>query len=253
MAGKALVMGGGGILGIAWMIGLTASLAEGNVRLGEADLFVGTSAGSVVGTLLAFGMDPSQMVALASAGVAVPTGMAERVAAGSGLTEKEWVAVFGGVLGDAPWPERPLRISAVDEATGEAVLWTKESGVALARAIASSCSIPNLLPPVTIHGRRYVDGGVRSGTHADQALGFDRVLIIAPMGGPRYTLGHETLQRERAQLEGSGSQVKVVLPDAATDRAFGDNLMEPVRVGEALAAGLEQARGILEELRTFWA
>jgi NTE family protein len=112
--------------------------------------------------------------------------------------------------------------------------------------------VPNLLPPVTIKGRLYIDGGVRSGTYADQALGFDRVLIVAPMGAPRFTLGHEMLEKERAQLEGAGTQVSVVLPDAATEVAFGDNLMEPARAGDALMAGLQQGLGLAEELRAFW-
>ena len=45
----ALVLGGGGITGIAWEIGVLAGLAEAGVDLSTADLVVGTSAGSVVG------------------------------------------------------------------------------------------------------------------------------------------------------------------------------------------------------------
>ena len=48
----ALVLGGGGITGIAWELGLIAGLAEGGVDLSTADLVVGTSAGSVVGAQL---------------------------------------------------------------------------------------------------------------------------------------------------------------------------------------------------------
>ena len=49
MAGRALVLGSGGIVGIAWEIGVLAGLAEHGVDLGEADLVIGTSAGAVVG------------------------------------------------------------------------------------------------------------------------------------------------------------------------------------------------------------
>src|SRR5258708_24904 len=49
MAGKALVLGGGGITGIAWEIGILAGLAEQDVDVTDADLVIGTSAGSVVG------------------------------------------------------------------------------------------------------------------------------------------------------------------------------------------------------------
>src|SRR3982750_3735216 len=46
--GKALVLGGGGVTGVAWEIGLLHGLAEHGVDLSDADLLVGTSAGSVV-------------------------------------------------------------------------------------------------------------------------------------------------------------------------------------------------------------
>ena len=46
---RALVLGGGGITGIAWEIGVLAGLAGAGVDLTGADLVVGTSAGSVVG------------------------------------------------------------------------------------------------------------------------------------------------------------------------------------------------------------
>jgi NTE family protein len=53
MTTRALVLGGGGPVGVAWEAGLAAGLAEQGVRLADADLFVGTSAGSVVGAQLA--------------------------------------------------------------------------------------------------------------------------------------------------------------------------------------------------------
>ena len=57
MSTRALVLGGGGIAGIAWEIGLLAGLAAEGVEVGDADLVVGTSAGSIVGTLLRTGPD----------------------------------------------------------------------------------------------------------------------------------------------------------------------------------------------------
>src|SRR5512132_334603 len=53
----ALVLGGGGITGIAWEVGVLAGLAEAGTDLTGADLVVGTSAGSVVGALLISGSD----------------------------------------------------------------------------------------------------------------------------------------------------------------------------------------------------
>src|SRR5215216_6217880 len=52
MARRALVLGGGGVVGIAWEAGVLKGLREGGVDPGAADLVVGTSAGSVVGAQL---------------------------------------------------------------------------------------------------------------------------------------------------------------------------------------------------------
>src|SRR3954464_4884352 len=52
---RALVLGGGGPVGIAWESGLVAGLAQGGVDLGQADFTLGTSAGSFVGARLAMG------------------------------------------------------------------------------------------------------------------------------------------------------------------------------------------------------
>ncbi|MFO7274610.1 MAG: patatin-like phospholipase family protein [Bacillota bacterium] len=249
---RALVMGGGGLLGIGWMVGLAAAWKDAGVDLDRADLVVGTSAGSVVGTLIRSGIDLAQVTRLVEAGLGLPATALAKVMTGAGLTEGEWVSLFQAPLGDAPWPERPLRISAVDVETGAPVMWTRDSGVPLARALAASCAVPNLLPTVEINGRRYLDGGARSGTHADQAAGFARVLIVAPMGGPKYALGHEMLQKERAALQAGGSRVMVVLPDEATAQVFGDNLMDPTRIFDALESGRRQGAELAGAVREFW-
>jgi len=57
---RALVLGGGGITGVGWEIGLLAGLADAGLDLSVADppdLVVGTSAGSVVGAQVASGVD----------------------------------------------------------------------------------------------------------------------------------------------------------------------------------------------------
>jgi NTE family protein len=52
MATRALVLGGGGVAGIAWELGLLSGWAAEGVDVTAADLVVGTSAGSVVGAQL---------------------------------------------------------------------------------------------------------------------------------------------------------------------------------------------------------
>src|SRR5438045_1769616 len=58
---RALVLGGGGPVGIAWESGLLAGLAQAGVDLGKADFIMGTSAGSFVGARLALGAETAKL------------------------------------------------------------------------------------------------------------------------------------------------------------------------------------------------
>jgi len=60
---RALVLGGGGPVGIAWEAGLAAGLHEGGVDVTRADFILGTSAGSFVGAQLAGRRDPASLAA----------------------------------------------------------------------------------------------------------------------------------------------------------------------------------------------
>src|SRR3569833_4186439 len=92
------------------------------------------------------------------------------------MDEEAFLESFGRSFSTLPtdaWPERAFACTAVDAEKGAFQLWTKESGVGVVRAVASSCSVPGVDPPVTLNGRRYIDGGMRSPTIADLATGFD--------------------------------------------------------------------------------
>jgi len=146
------------------------------------------------------------------------------------------------------WPERRLQITAIDTANGSLVVWERAAGVPLPLAVASSCAVPWIYPPVTINGRRYMDGGVRSATNADLAAGHDVVLVIAPTAG----LGSAVLDDEMAQLCAAGARVAVIAPDAPAMDAIGPNPLDPARRAAAAEAGLAQARtaaGALDEVR----
>src|SRR2546421_3897490 len=89
---KALVLSGGGSVGIAWQTGLAAGLARAGADLRDADFFVGTSAGSAVGAQLALRRDfdeqvaryrqagPARASAASGAGAAAGGATAERMA-----------------------------------------------------------------------------------------------------------------------------------------------------------------------------
>ncbi|SNV80165.1 patatin-like phospholipase family protein [Staphylococcus simiae] len=49
----AIVLGGGGIIGMAWEAGILAALQDKGYELDSANLIIGTSAGFFVGTMLA--------------------------------------------------------------------------------------------------------------------------------------------------------------------------------------------------------
>lgn len=275
----ALVLGGGGITGIAWEIGLMAGLADAGLDLSGADLVVGTSAGSVVGARLATGEDLAEMYArqlqpatgekalrlnratLAQFGWAMlrsrgrdlefrrRIGALALAAEKAGLTpsEQERLDVFEALLGGRDWPERGLTITAVDAETGEFTPFDRTSGVPLVSAVAASCAVPGVYPAVTIHGRRYVDGGMRSAANADLADGYDRLVVLAPI--PR---GFGPMASVDAQVTGLVSCVAVVSPDRGSRTAIGRNVLDPAARAPSAEAGRAQASKVIGQIAEVW-
>lgn len=173
--GAAVVLGPGGLVGTAWLLGLAAGLRRGGVDLADADLIVGTSAGAIAGAVLATGGDPERLSALPdpSPDPTAPT-----------IPEDVHVARMAWLIGAHDWPDRRLLITAVDVETGRPVVWDRASGVPLASAVAASCAMPAAYPPVTIEGRRYMDGALGGGSNIHLADGADPVVVIEP-GAPR--------------------------------------------------------------------
>lgn len=91
------------------------------------------------------------------------------------------LAVIAARLPSPDWPDRPLQVTAVDADTGEFRVFDHTSGVSLVDAVAASCAVPGVYPPISVGPRRYVDGGVRSATNADLAEGCERIVILAPV------------------------------------------------------------------------
>jgi NTE family protein len=293
---KALVLSGGGSVGIAWEIGVTAGLARGGLDVRDADFIVGTSAGSAVGAQLALGRDLEELVSrqrrigtttsppvdsdsradglggeqmaalLAVIGQAMASdGPAEArratigrfALAADALPEDQFVAAFRYLKGE-PWPAR-FACPAVDALSGEVAVWDMRAGVELDRAVASSCAVPGLFAPITINGRRYIDGGFRSGTNADLATGHDRVLIISLLAGVAAAAGQDPrltpagqLDGEMAALTDSGSLVQLIEADRAGARAMGVNLMDRAAIPAAVAEGIRQGESEAAHLRELW-
>ncbi|WP_340647495.1 patatin-like phospholipase family protein, partial [Phenylobacterium sp.] len=163
---------------------------------------------------------------------------------------------FAGLPDDA-WPERGFACSAVDALTGEFKMWTKDSGVGVTRAVASSCSVPGIYPPVTLNGRRYIDGGMRSTINADQALGYDLVVVVQVRGGATAGAAAEAVaarvEAELDVLRQGGAKVVLIGPDAGSQAAMGLNLMDFRKRAEAARAGLAQGLAQAASLKAAWA
>jgi NTE family protein len=144
----------------------------------------------------------------------------------------------------------------VDAETGAFHLWTGESGVGVVRAVASSCSVPGVYPPVTLNGRRYIDGGMRSSTNADMAVGHDMVLVVAVRtGAAGGALAERIAQRfdeEVETLKDSGATVVTITPDEASVAAFGVNLMDFRRRPDAARAGIAQGLAYAADVKPYW-
>jgi NTE family protein len=140
---------------------------------------------------------------------------------------------------------------AVDIETGEEYIMDRESGVSLVDAVSASCAVPGIWPPVTIAGRRYMDGGVRSATNADLARGYERILILNPLGANANYFG-AGLDKEVAALEREGSQVLVIAPDAASGAAIGLNPLDPATREPSALAGRSQGREVAASVDALW-
>ncbi len=272
------MLGGGGVTGIAWEIGMLAGLAEAGLDLTSADLVIGTSAGSVVGVDVRSGAalaglyevqtrppGESEVYAKMGAGVMAsyvrsivfsrkPEVARARVGkmALRARTETEDARrrVIESRLPVFDWPDGHLRITAVEAETGRFAVFDAGSGVRLMDAVGASCAVPGIWPPVTIEGKRYIDGGMRSAANADLASGCEHVVVIAPLAQGFGAI--ESLATQAARLAREGSKVTVITPSKAARRAIGRNVLDPARRPDAARAGRAQAAGEADAVRANW-
>lgn len=289
---RALVLGGGGATGNAWVIGVTAGLFDAGLDVTTADLTVGTSAGSTAAAQLA-GATPAELFAAIGAAApqkqAGPSGSDRRpnrqtsdhlerfrkiIASSEGLADlrrrmgaaalareaelddswqAQWRTTVASRLPGQRWPERSLLITAVDANTGEPVGFDQHSGVDLVDAVAASCSGGGL--PYRIGDTPYIDGGYRANAeNADLAAGYKRVLVLSPLGGRTlYPLDWGT--RLAVQVDGlraGGSEVEAILPDSSSEHLLGANSMDLSLRSPAAQAGYDQGRSLAGQLTEFW-
>jgi NTE family protein len=282
---RALVLAGGGVAGIAWELGVLRGLQDADSELAgqvlAADLVIGTSAGSAVAAQITSGVPLADLydrqLSPESAEIEVELDMedllARFTAAGAGApTQDDAMRAIGALALDTDtvaepvrkaaiaarlpvpdWPDRPVLLPAIDALTGELTVFSRDSGVALVDAVAASCAVPGIWPPVTINGRRYIDGGVGSATHADLAAGYDRILVIVPAqpDQPDQAGPFEQLDGELERLKPGRSHV--VYADAASVDAFGTNPLSPATRPPAAQAGRVVGRAHAAAVSALWA
>lgn len=259
---RAIVLGGGGLTGIAWLTGYIASLQEAGVPIEDADLILGTSAGSVVGAQLAAGRNfnrlyrflgndrvparkallsvygrmptpsPEEIEKLAEAWHSdVPSSRESRIEAGTvaqhsrTMPERAWVSLIGLFLLIRRWPGPRLGITAVNADTGDVRLFREDDHVPLRLAVAASAAVPQVFPPVHIDGRTYIDGGTGSVTNGDLAAGHGLVLFVIDHNAPKVGAGplsRAAIDLEIDRLRAAGSDVIVVEPDPGSLAAIGE-------------------------------
>ncbi len=178
----------------------------------------------------------------------------ETDAASDSSVQARWRAAVAARLPSQSWPEQPMLIVVVDAHTGEPVVFDRHSGVELVDAVAASCANGFGVPPYSIGDNRYIDGGYRSVENADLAAGYERVLVLSPLGGrSRAPLDWGIhLGAQVDELRARGGRVETILPDSNSRNAFGVNLMDPSTRPPSARAGYDQGRALAEQLTEFW-
>lgn len=268
----ALVLAGGGIAGIAWETGILAGIADVHPAVLEevlaADVLVGTSAGAAVAAQLGSGLSITELfdrqIARGSAEIdpgvdvdditrvflaaldgpeADKTEMMARIGAVAAATEtvseETRREVIVARLPTYLWPDRTLRITAIDIASGEMVVFDNYTGIDLVDAVTASCAVPGAWPPVTIGDRRFMDGGVASSVNMTAARDCRRAVVLVPSA---IDTPSPWGQGPAEEIEAFDGATVAVFADAESLEAFGPNPLDPRCRVPAARAGREQGR-----------
>lgn len=261
MRERALVIGGGGAAGNAWVIGVIAALFDAGLDVTEADLIIGTSAGAtaaaqITGTicapeLLADILTPAPATRPSSSDrgqvanrpgashmelTGAIIGAAEdaadmrrrmgaaflEISAASGIPgSAQWRATVAARLPSKRWPQRPLLMITAVDADTGEPVVFDRHGEVDLVDAVAASTAGGFA--YTIGDNRYFDGGYRSNENADLAAGYARVLVLSPLGGrTRHPLEWGThLAAHVDQLRARGSRVETIFPDGDATNALG--------------------------------
>jgi NTE family protein len=310
MTRRGLVLGAGGVLGAAWTIGAMAAVEE---EYGwdprEAEVLIGTSAGSVLAAFLGCGVGVQQLLNHQrgivapgdpeihydpdrDSGGALPPRPKLRMGSPRGVLSsalRPWKVTPMGALAavlpqgrgslaplgqlieavrpDGGWADHPCTwVVAMDYDSGRRVPFGREGApqAELRDAVMASCAIPGWYTPVSISGRRYVDGGACSPTSIDlvSRLGLDEVVVLSPMTSLRYDrpsavparferrfrrLATKRVIGEVKKVAATGTKVTLLGPGPEDLAVIGANMMDPRRREQVLETSLRTTRAALRE------
>jgi len=186
----ALVLGAGASKGFAH-IGVLKVLESNKIPV---HMIVGTSAGSFVGSLYAYGYNAFDLQRLSFA--IERDDIIDLTIPDNGFIKGEKLEGYiNQMLGNRPMEKLkiPFYAVATDIQSGrEVVFGSGNTGT----AVRASCSIPGIFRPVNISGRMYVDGGVVSpvAVEAARRLGADVVIAVNVSGDVEASAPEGTIE-----------------------------------------------------------
>jgi NTE family protein len=289
---RALVLGGGGSTGNAWLIGVIAGLFDAGLDVTEADLIIGTSAGSTAAAQITSATPTELLAAILAAAPQQRTGPVKpdggRVPIGPVADHMERTSRIIAAAEDAADMRRRMGAAALDmDAASDGSGQTRWRATVAARLPSQRWPEQAVLitvvdahtgepvvfdrhsgvdlvdavaastaggPPYSVGDHRYIDGGYRSIENADLAAGYGRVLVLSPFGGKsRHPREWGThLAAQVDELRAGGSRVETIFPDSNSEHMFGANAMDLSLRPPAARAGYDQGRALAEQLTEFW-
>ena len=289
---RALVLGGGGSTGNAWLIGVVAGLFEAGLDVTTADLTIGTSAGSTAAAQIAGATPTELLAAILAAAPQQPTGVVgsdrRRVPTGPAADHMERTSKIIASAENAADMRRRMGAAALDMDAASDGSWQTQWRATVASRLPSqrwpqrtvlitavdartgepvvfdrhsgvdlvdavAASCASGLP-YRIGDSRYIDGGYRRNENADLAAGCRRVLVLSPFGGrSRHPLDWGMqLAAQVDELRARGSRVETIFPDSNSEHMFGANAMDLSLRPPAARAGYNQGEALAERLTEFW-
>lgn len=220
---RALVLGGGGSLGNAWLIGVIAGLFEAGLDVTDADLIIGTSAGATAAAQITSASPTQLLAAIVNAVPPQRSGLSksgdERGRIAPVVDHVERMDRIIAAADDAGDMRRRIGAGALETAAAsDGTVQTRWCATVAARLPTQDWPDRMMLitavdahtgeavvfdrdsgvdlvdavaascsgpgsPAYSIGESRYIDGGYRRNENADLAIGYRRVLVLSPFGG----------------------------------------------------------------------